>query len=182
MQKNLVRKTNRKSRLNCAFQIAIMTLFLSFLITSCSKQEKAESQKPANASPRATESEDVKKLQTQSAPLVKQPERADKSLSTSEKPLSTENIPKMIDFGADKCVPCKMMAPTLVELREEYNGKIDVVFIDVWKNPTPGRKARIRVIPTQIFYDASGAEVFRHEGYYSKEDILAKWKELGFLE
>jgi thioredoxin 1 len=35
------------------------------------------------------------------------------------------------------------------------------------------------VIPTQIFYDAAGRELFRHEGFFGKDDILAKWKELG---
>ena len=34
-------------------------------------------------------------------------------------------------------------------------------------------------MPTQIFYDSSGKELFRHEGFYSKEDILGKWNELG---
>jgi len=37
----------------------------------------------------------------------------------------------------------------------------------------------IKLIPTQIFYDPSGKEVFRHEGFFGKADILAKWKELG---
>ena len=90
-----------------------------------------------------------------------------------------ENLPRLVDLGADKCIPCKMMAPILEELKTEYTGKLQVDFIDVWKDPAPGQKAGIRVIPTQIFYDASGKELFRHEGFYSKEDILAKWKELG---
>jgi thioredoxin 1 len=92
----------------------------------------------------------------------------------------TKRLPKMVDLGADKCVPCKAMAPILVELREEYKGKVDVEFIDVWKDPAPGKEAGIRMIPTQIFYDTTGAERFRHEGFYSKTDILSKWKELGF--
>jgi thioredoxin 1 len=54
-----------------------------------------------------------------------------------------------------------------------------VVFIDVWKNEGEGARHGIRVIPTQIFYDAKGKELFRHEGFFSKEAILAKWKELG---
>jgi len=37
----------------------------------------------------------------------------------------------------------------------------------------------IRIIPTQIFFDAEGNELFRHEGFFAREDILAKWKELG---
>jgi thioredoxin 1 len=72
-----------------------------------------------------------------------------------------------------------MMKPILDELREEYNGRFEVVFVDVWENPDESKKYNIKMIPTQIFYDASGKELFRHEGFYSKEDILKKWKELG---
>jgi len=88
-------------------------------------------------------------------------------------------VPKLIDLGADKCIPCKMMAPILEELKRDYLGKMDVQFIDVWKNPDAGKQYGIEVIPTQIFYDANGKELFRHQGFFGKEDILGKWKELG---
>ncbi len=90
-----------------------------------------------------------------------------------------KSLPKLLDLGADKCVPCKMMFPVLDELKAEHVGKLDVEFIDVWKNPTEARKYGVKIIPTQIFYDASGKELFRHEGFFSKEDILAKWKTFG---
>ncbi|HPC96388.1 MAG TPA: organomercurial lyase [Sedimentisphaerales bacterium] len=89
------------------------------------------------------------------------------------------SLPRLVDLGAGKCIPCKMMAPILEELKEEYAGRMEVVFIDVWENPDAAKPYGIQVIPTQIFYDAAGKEVFRHEGFFSKEDILAKWKELG---
>ena len=88
-------------------------------------------------------------------------------------------LPVLVDLGADKCVPCKMMMPILKELKSELRGVLKVEFIDVWKNPEMGREYRIRIIPTQIFYDSSGKELFRHEGFFSKEDILNKWKGLG---
>jgi hypothetical protein len=56
---------------------------------------------------------------------------------------------------------------------------MDVEFIDVWKNEGAGKKYGIKLIPTQIFYAANGKELFRHEGFFAKEDILGKWKELG---
>jgi len=90
------------------------------------------------------------------------------------------SLPRLVDLGADKCIPCKMMAPILEDLKTAYDGKMQVEFIDVWKNPDAGDPYGVRVIPTQIFYDAEGKELFRHEGFYAKEDILAKWKELGF--
>jgi thioredoxin 1 len=88
-------------------------------------------------------------------------------------------LPRLVDLGADKCIPCKMMAPILEELREQYKGRLDVVFIDVWKNPSAGEEYGIKLIPTQIFFDAAGKELFRHEGFFAKEDILTKWKEFG---
>lgn len=88
-------------------------------------------------------------------------------------------LPKLLDLGADKCIPCKRMAPILEELRVEYADVFETVFIDVWKNPGEADKYGIRIIPTQIFYDANGKELFRHTGFYSKEQILSKWKQLG---
>ena len=72
-----------------------------------------------------------------------------------------------------------MMAPILEELKKEYAGTFDVEFIDVWNDPKAAEKHGIETIPTQIFFDASGKERFRHVGFFSKEEILAKWKELG---
>ena len=89
------------------------------------------------------------------------------------------SLPKMVDLGAGKCIPCKLMAPILQELKTEYAGRMDVEFIDVWKNEGAGKAFGIRIIPTQIFYAANGKELFRHEGFFGREDILAKWKELG---
>jgi thioredoxin 1 len=87
--------------------------------------------------------------------------------------------PKLLDLGATKCIPCKMMVPVLDELTKEYKGKLKVEFIDVWKDRTAAEKYKIQSIPTQIFYDAKGKELYRHVGFYPKADILAKFKELG---
>ena len=85
----------------------------------------------------------------------------------------------MVDIGAKACIPCKMMIPIIESLSEEYEGRAGIVFIDVWKNPNETEKFGIRVIPTQIFYDQDGNEVMRHEGYISKEDIVAVLTKLG---
>ncbi len=94
--------------------------------------------------------------------------------------VAADSLPVLVDLGADRCVPCKMMAPILEEIKKEYKGKLDVVFYDVWKDPAPAEKYRIRGIPTQIFLDETGKELYRHAGYLSKEDILRKWRELGY--
>jgi thioredoxin 1 len=97
----------------------------------------------------------------------------------TQPPSETKELPRLVDLGADKCIPCKMMAPILEEMKQDYDGTINVEFIDVWKNPDKSKEYGIKIIPTQIFFDASGKELFRHEGFFSKEDILGKWKEFG---
>jgi thioredoxin 1 len=91
----------------------------------------------------------------------------------------TKTIPRLVDVGARTCIPCKLMAPILEGLKKEYAGRLWVDFLDLSINPDFAGQYKVRVIPTQIFYDSSGRELFRHEGFYSREDILTKWKELG---
>lgn len=98
--------------------------------------------------------------------------------ATASAPTVT-GLPRMLDLGADKCIPCKEMAPILVELRKEYDGKAAIDFIDVWKYPAAAEPYGVRVIPTQIFFDREGKEVWRHEGFLPKAEIVAKLKELG---
>ena len=83
----------------------------------------------------------------------------------------------LVDLGADSCVPCKMMAPILEKLAEEYKGKAAVLFIDVWKNPDQGKKYGVRAIPTQIVYDKTGKERYRHVGFWSEEE-MKKWLDM----
>lgn len=96
-----------------------------------------------------------------------------------QKKEEARKLPKLIDLGAGKCIPCKKMAPILEKLKEDLKDKAEVVFIDVWKNPDAGREYNIQLIPTQIFFDAEGKEVFRHVGFFSREDILAQLKKMG---
>ncbi len=89
-------------------------------------------------------------------------------------------LPRLVDLGADKCIPCKMMAPILEELESDYAGRLQVDFFDVWKDPAAAEHYGVKMIPTQIFFDPDGKELFRHVGFFSKPDILKKWNELGF--
>jgi thioredoxin 1 len=101
--------------------------------------------------------------------------RGEEAAATSK----VARIPRLVDVGAGKCIPCRAMAPILDQLRADHVGRMDVVFIDVWKDPRAGEPFAIRVIPTQIFYGADGRELARHEGFMSREEILAQWKAVG---
>jgi len=85
----------------------------------------------------------------------------------------------MVDLGANSCVPCKMMAPILEKLEKDYKDRAAIVFLDVWKDPDLAKRFGIKVIPTQIFYDKEGKEVYRHVGFMSENAIVTQLKNLG---
>lgn len=93
----------------------------------------------------------------------------------------SKHVVTFIELGADRCIPCKAMQPIMKEIAETYAGRIQVVFYDVWKDPEPGRKYKIQLIPTQVFIDRQGNEVFRHVGLFPKEEILKMLKDKGLL-
>ncbi len=98
------------------------------------------------------------------------------SMDTSDE---SKPLPRLLDVGAGTCIPCKMMMPVLAELKTQYASRLRVEYCDIRDEPNAVQKYKVMVIPTQILYDASGKELFRHEGFFAKDDILAKWKELG---
>jgi thioredoxin 1 len=85
----------------------------------------------------------------------------------------------MVDLGADACIPCKMMAPIITKLEKTYRGKAAIVFIDVWKKKEEAKRFGIRAIPTQIFFDRNGKEIYRHTGFLSEADIVSQLKKMG---
>lgn len=85
----------------------------------------------------------------------------------------------LVDLGAKKCIPCKLMAPILAKLEKVYAGRAAIVFFDVWEDPKPAHRFGVRVIPTQIFFDAAGREVLRHEGFMSEEAIVKQLAAMG---
>ena len=95
-------------------------------------------------------------------------------VASVEKPL-----PVLLELGSVNCVACKAMVPIIDGLKEGYAGKLDVEFVDVQKEREVAALYGIQAIPTQIFFDAEGNEIFRHVGFFPREDIIAKWQELG---
>jgi len=91
----------------------------------------------------------------------------------------TEKLPMLVDLGRGTCIPCKMMLPILQQLQEEYKGRAIIKIIDIRYDPEPARVYKIRLIPTQIFFDVQGREVYRHEGFMDKSSIKQKLQEIG---
>ncbi len=90
-----------------------------------------------------------------------------------------EGKPLLVDFGANSCIPCRQMRPVLKEIDKEYAGKTKVLIIDVYKYQKLAGEYKIQLIPTLIFFDSKGKEVFRHVGILDKNTIVAKLKEIG---
>lgn len=135
----------------------------------------------------------------------KKQENIDLSLAVSEldlEKLKSYGIPVIIDFGADSCIPCKEMAPVLKKLNEEWQGRVIVKFVDVWKYPDAAVEFPVQVIPTQFFFDALGKPYIpsdpegmqmiiyslkttqehiytAHQGGMTEEQIRAVFKEMG---
>jgi len=87
--------------------------------------------------------------------------------------------PTLVDFGADGCRPCEMMTPILDSLKKEYAGKVNIIFVHVRKEQVLAARYGIHSIPVQVFFDKDGKEVFRHVGFYPKDQIIAKLSEMG---
>jgi thioredoxin 1 len=88
-------------------------------------------------------------------------------------------LPRLVDLGRGTCIPCKKMAPILEELAGEYKGRAVVEVIDLRDRPGAAQEYGIKLIPTQVFFDEKGQEVWRHEGFLAKDQIVAKFQEMG---
>jgi thioredoxin 1 len=91
----------------------------------------------------------------------------------------TSGLPSMVDFGADGCRPCDMMTPILEELKKEYSGRANILFVHVNREQILAARFGIQSIPVQVFFDRNGQEVFRHTGFFPKEEIVKQLKKLG---
>ena len=99
--------------------------------------------------------------------------------STTVPDVPVKGMVTLLDLGATKCIPCKMMAPILAKLEKTYRGKAAIVFIDVWENREQAKRFGIRAIPTQIFFNKAGKEVYRHVGFMAEKDIMAQLQKMG---
>jgi thioredoxin 1 len=101
------------------------------------------------------------------------------AMATDFSAVPVKGVVTMIDLGATECIPCKLMAPIMAKMEKQYDGRAAIVFIDVWKHREQARRFAIRAIPTQIFFNENGKEVFRHVGFMSEAAIVNQLKKMG---
>ncbi len=94
-------------------------------------------------------------------------------------PTHTRGMPRLLDLGSKGCPACTMLEPVLEELRNNFAGLLQVDFIDVWEHEQVATDYGVEIIPVQLFFDAEGQEIHRHQGFISARDIVVKFKELG---
>lgn len=152
-------------------KIAIITVIVIAVAVIVAAKSRDANRETTSVAPAATSHADGDSI----APSAQAKTESKPHTSTG----TSKKLPRIVDLGATKCIPCKMMAPILEEIKKDYEGKLTVEFIDVWENRNAGDKYRISSIPTQIFYDENGKEFSRHVGFMPKEDILATFKEHG---
>ncbi len=101
---------------------------------------------------------------------IAQAQKKPRSTSSADVPAIT-----FVELGSVNCIPCKAMQPVMKSIEQKYGNQVRVVFYDVWKDDQRKYAAQysIRVIPTQVFLDAKGAEIMRHEGFFPEKDIDA---------
>ena len=124
------------------------------------------------AQPDTQKPEPAKKVEPEPQKPKPEPEKV------TEKP---KELPKMWDFGSEKCIPCKTMKEILDPMMVDYKGKVDIRIISVYEDKERTQQFRIVTIPTQVFIDAEGKELYRHIGVYPRDSIEARFKQYGFI-
>jgi len=95
------------------------------------------------------------------------------------KNLPVKGMVTMIALGKKNCTQCKIMAPILEKLRIKYKGKAAIVFINLLKDPEQQYRFRLKALPTQIFFNQAGEEIYRHTGFMGEKAIVAQLNKMG---
>ena len=109
------------------------------------------------------------------AELCSKPADSKAQSVTARETADSRSNPKItfVELGSVNCIPCKMMVPVMEAIEKKYADQVEVVFHDVWTEEGKPfvEEFGIQVIPTQVFLDADGNEIFRHQGFFPQAEI-----------
>ena len=145
-----------------AAMVVTVASAMMLVVTGCSRNSQEVSKATATATEQAAPSVDTK------------PDQKLKAIASG-----SNELPAMVEMGADWCPPCRRMKPIVESLKEEYDGKVDIVYIDVDRYKDIAREYQVQSIPVQLFFDENGKQVFRHVGFFSEKQIKSQFSDMG---
>lgn len=90
-------------------------------------------------------------------------------------------LPKILEFDRKLCPICKASEQVILAVKDGYPGRFDVEKLYIDEADVTFRRYKVAIVPTQVFLNAAGQEVARHEGVFQKEALIQKLRELKFI-
>jgi thioredoxin 1 len=90
-------------------------------------------------------------------------------------------LPKILEFDRKLCPICKASELVILGVKDRYPGQFDVEKLYIDEEEVMFRRYKVAIVPTQVFLNAAGQEIARHEGVYKKEVLIQKLRELKFI-
>lgn len=152
---------------------ALALVVLSLAVVGCGGGDKPEAQAPTDTTALVQPAETTAAVPESAAPA---------ETPAEVKPAASKELPKLWDFSAEWCPPCKQLKPIIAQLETEYAGKVEIRTIDTDQEKELAQKFGVQAIPTLVYLDASGKELDRSVGLVEKSAIVAKFKTLKFIQ
>ncbi|MFZ1828741.1 MAG: thioredoxin fold domain-containing protein [Candidatus Competibacteraceae bacterium] len=92
----------------------------------------------------------------------------------------TAGLPRMVEIGSDSCATCIAMQQVVADLRTHHADRLEVVSINLRQYPEQVKVWKVKFIPTQVFLDGQGRELYRHVGYLPRPAVEERFAALGF--
>ena len=93
-------------------------------------------------------------------------------MKSNFKDIINSETPVLVDFHADWCGPCKMLAPILKQVKDELGENVKIIKIDVDKNQPLANQFQVRGVPTMILFK-NGKQLWRQSGVLQKDEIVS---------
>jgi len=100
----------------------------------------------------------------------------------AQAPGPSQNLPQLYEFDRKLCPVCRESELIVQEVKNLYPGQFAVRRLYIDENEPMFRQYRVAIVPTQVFLDPAGQEVFRHEGVFPKDKLIQKLRELKFIQ